>query len=55
MLLDIFLIKTPNDVAQLPVNFDFDTIVRSMQPAFERSDVIIHSLINTVYLIYFMQ
>lgn len=40
------------DVAGVPTRFDSDSLVRSMQPSFDSSDVMIDSIINTVYLIY---
>jgi hypothetical protein len=47
-----FLVSNPDDVAQLPADFDFDQLARTTRISFENSDLRIVRFLNIVYLAY---
>ena len=46
------IVKSMNDVKNIPTSFDSDQLIASHRQAFENSNVSIHSFLNVIYLIY---
>jgi len=46
------LVQTLRDVENIPIQFDLDRVVRNLRAAFTSSDVVVHRVLNLVYLIY---
>lgn len=47
-----YLVSSPDDVAQLPTDFDFDRLSQTTRISFENSDLRIVRFLNVVYLVY---
>lgn len=46
------LIRNLRDVENVPIVFDLDEVIRGLSAAFTSSDVVVHRILNIVYLIY---
>jgi hypothetical protein len=46
------IVQNPFDVNRIPVNIDYDRMLREHRDVFEDSGVYIHSFVNIIYLVY---
>jgi hypothetical protein len=46
------IVRTPFDVNRIPVNIDYDRLLRAHRDVFDDSGVQLHSFVNIIYLVY---